>query len=663
MMGSMENAKLFSTTLSARRQMENLWGNQLSRFSNSSYLLQGPDKEVLLKLQKHGNIFIREAVGDDWRHPMGMIYDDISRALARPDPPQNVDGRMSAARDSLFLTWMSTPRQLTGPLHAMLKKALSPPLMSDQCGGYSSPSSRKTNDGWSSSDWYNGRDSNGGKIYGSGKYKNKNSGGYGDGYKSGPANSNTTQQIMGTHGTIVREKIQAREKQTALQNLREAFPAKLAGLITPAIQQQQQQQQQQRASSRPPNSPMQHSSDLRKIAHGMRCHARLRVYVSGNLSLHQVSGTPIGGPDSGAILESVHYFAEHNFDHLRWRRFAREIGLRCTRCDSEDHCAILCPTNPERPTGENPIGGPRLHQQPQQKKQQQQPLPLNHEPNCFKYLKTGHGAKDCPGNQQTGKTTQVHSDSSFENSRRVRKNNRSVEETNFVDELRPLVRTRTEMQKPRAVGGQSIGTRRPDAWRRWCSQQEELMPNHLPQVRCNIVTRRPALRGPERPPILPWDGRVRRMVWPVRAEETRPVEKPERACSIFARFVSLAFIEGTSLSVAIHGKKAAAWVDMVNGKLVDRETYIGVFTAVAKIGEALLPFLLMRCIIGGLMTSISSSPSLPAAGPAMQRMEPRQRWELECSLSCRTPGTAFTGLNLFVVLLGGARATNVYIYI
>ena len=271
------------------------------------------------------------------------------------------------------------------------------------------------------------------------------------------------------------------------------------------------------------------------------------------------------------------------------------------------------------------------------------------------------GRTKCPGNQQTGKTAQAHLDIFFENSRRVRKINRSVEETNFVDELRPLVRTRTEMQKPRAVEGQCIGTRRPDAWDLWCSQQEELMPNHLPQVRCNIVARRPALRRPERPPTLPWDGRARKMVWPVRDEETGPVKKPKRACSTFARFDSLAFIEGTSLSVAIHGKKAAAWVDMVNGKIVDRETYIGVFTAVANIGEALLPFLPMRRIIGGLMTSIFSSSSLPAAGPAMQRMEPRQRWGLECSLSCRTPGTAFTGLNLFVVLLGGARAKNVYI--
>ena len=69
--------------------------------------------------------------------------------------------------------------------------------------------------------------------------------------------------------------------------------------------------------------------------------------------------------------------------------------------------------------------------------------------------------------------------------------------------------------------------------------------------------------------------------------------------------------------MAIHGAKAAAWVDTVIGKFVDYGTYIGVFTAVAKIGEALLPFLPMRSIIVGLMTSVTSSSALPAAGPAM----------------------------------------------
>ena len=80
--------------------------------------------------------------------------------------------------------------------------------------------------------------------------------------------------------------------------------------------------------------------------------------------------------------------------------------------------------------------------------------------------------------------------------------------------------------------------------------------------------------------------------------------------------MSIAIIGGISLSVAIHGAKAA-WVDMVIGKFVDYGTYIGVFTAVAKVGEALLPFLPMRSIMVGLMTSVSSSSAISAAGPAM----------------------------------------------
>ena len=52
-----------------------------------------------------------------------------------------------------------------------------------------------------------------------------------------------------------------------------------------------------------------------------------------------------------------------------------------------------------------------------------------HEPNCFRCLKSGHWAKDCPGNQQTGGLTQVRFDSFFETSRHVRNINRSVEET------------------------------------------------------------------------------------------------------------------------------------------------------------------------------------------------------------------------------------------
>ena len=77
------------------------------------------------------------------------------------------------------------------------------------------------------------------------------------------------------------------------------------------------------------------------------------------------------------------------------------------------------------------------------------------------------------------------------------------------------------------------------------------------------------------------------MVW--------PVKKTKR----LARSVSNAFIEGISLSVAFHGAKAAAWVDMVIGIVVDHDTYIGVFTAVAKIREA-LSCLSCRCVTPSL---------------------------------------------------------------
>ena len=96
------------------------------------------------------------------------------------------------------------------------------------------------------------------------------------------------------------------------------------------------------------------------------------------------------------------------------------------------------------------------------------------------------------------------------------------------------------------------------------------------------------------------------MVW--------PVKKTKR----LARSVSNAFIEGISLSVAFHGAKAAAWVDMVIGIVVDHDTYRGVFTAVAtNKGSSLIPFLPMRYTIAGLMTSFTSSSTPADAGPAM----------------------------------------------
>ena len=61
----------------------------------------------------------------------------------------------------------------------------------------------------------------------------------------------------------------------------------------------------------------------------------------------------------------------------------------------------------------------------------------------------------------------------------------------------------------------------------------------------------------------------------------------EWVCSIPAELVSIAFFGGISLSMAFYGAKAAAWVDRVIGEAGDFDTYIGVFTAVAKKREAL----------------------------------------------------------------------------
>ena len=194
---------------------------------------------------------------------MGIMYDDTFIALARPDPLQDFYGRIFAARDSLFLAWTSRPRQLPldfaeltrigytlgflqvcwvnacrdsniyrkgvralwdlkvtlRPHHAVPQKAYPTPIMPGHWSGYSSPPSwqQMVQEMESSSDWNNGRDNNRGKRWRVKiKYKSKNNGGNGDGYNSGSANSSTTQQIMGTLGTIVRAKIQAKEKQTGL---------------------------------------------------------------------------------------------------------------------------------------------------------------------------------------------------------------------------------------------------------------------------------------------------------------------------------------------------------------------------------------------------------------------------------------------------------------
>ena len=114
----------------------------------------------------------------------------------------------------------------------------------------------------------------------------------------------------------------------------------------------------------------------------------------------------------------------------------------------------------------------------------------------------------------------------------------------------------------------------------------------------------------------------------------------EWACSIFARSVSIAIIGGISLSMAIHGAMAAAWVDMVFGKLVDYDTYIGVFTADAIIGGALLPFLPMRCIIVGLKTSfffVLSPFSRRACNARVWNITSRGGWNVLIPAVCRIP--------------------------
>ena len=70
---------------------------------------------------------------------------------------------------------------------------------------------------------------------------------------------------------------------------------------------------------------------LSKVAHGMRTLAKLRYYKFGNSFLYQCSGIPIGGPVSGAILESVLCMEEHRFDRFRWPQVAARTKLRGKR--------------------------------------------------------------------------------------------------------------------------------------------------------------------------------------------------------------------------------------------------------------------------------------------------------------------------------------------
>ena len=59
----------------------------------------------------------------------------------------------------------------------------------------------------------------------------------------------------------------------------------------------------------------------------MRSLIKLRWYRFGNRILHQVSGIPIGGPVSGAVLEAVLSLDEDSFDKFGWYRFSKKHGL------------------------------------------------------------------------------------------------------------------------------------------------------------------------------------------------------------------------------------------------------------------------------------------------------------------------------------------------
>ena len=47
--------------------------------------------------------------------------------------------------------------------------------------------------------------------------------------------------------------------------------------------------------------------------------------------MHQVSGIPIGGPVSGAVLESVLSVDEDMFEKFGWPAFAKHVGLTGSR--------------------------------------------------------------------------------------------------------------------------------------------------------------------------------------------------------------------------------------------------------------------------------------------------------------------------------------------
>ena len=64
-----------------------------------------------------------------------------------------------------------------------------------------------------------------------------------------------------------------------------------------------------------------------KIENAMRGLIELRKFQFGNLFLEQVSGIPIGGPVSGAVLEGVLSLDEHMFDRYQWPEIAKTCQL------------------------------------------------------------------------------------------------------------------------------------------------------------------------------------------------------------------------------------------------------------------------------------------------------------------------------------------------
>ena len=70
---------------------------------------------------------------------------------------------------------------------------------------------------------------------------------------------------------------------------------------------------------------------ISKVENCMRGMVKLRKFQFGNLFLEQVSGIPIGGPVSGAVLEGVLSLDEHMFEQCGWPTFVRSYRLKGPR--------------------------------------------------------------------------------------------------------------------------------------------------------------------------------------------------------------------------------------------------------------------------------------------------------------------------------------------